>query len=154
MTAALSATASRHLLPHTTSNGSPGRDGVFVVRGGDGPCGSAPRRVRGLETHVADRRGALKGLPIVADIRGAGFFHAVEPVGDLADGGFSDAARATLVADLIPPRLREAALPARVHDRAAPRLRIAPPPISDRPLPDRITEILADTLDEAAAVLA
>jgi adenosylmethionine-8-amino-7-oxononanoate aminotransferase len=112
------------------------------------------RNVRELQDHLANRMAALKGLPIVADVRGAGFFYSVELVGDGADGGFSDAARQRLVVDLIPRRLKEAGLLVRVYNRAAPLVQIAPPLISDRPLLDRITEIIADTLDEASKALA
>jgi len=109
--------------------------------------------VRGRQDHLAARMTSLADLPIVGDVRGAGFFYACELVGDLEDGGFSDTARADLVADLIPRRLREAGLLARVYNRAAPLVQIAPPLISDRALLDRIADILAETLDEASARL-
>ncbi|MEU8867263.1 aminotransferase class III-fold pyridoxal phosphate-dependent enzyme [Streptomyces umbrinus] len=109
--------------------------------------------VRGLQDHLSARMTSLAGLPIVGDIRGAGFFYACELVGDQEGGGFSDTARAALVADLIPRRLREAGLLARVYNRAAPLVQIAPPLISDRHLLDRIADILAETLDEASARL-
>ncbi|MDX3230176.1 aminotransferase class III-fold pyridoxal phosphate-dependent enzyme [Streptomyces sp. ME19-01-6] len=109
--------------------------------------------VRGLQDHLAGRMASLTDLPIVGDVRGAGFFYACELVGDLDGGGFSDTARADLIADLIPRRLREAGLLARVYNRAAPLVQIAPPLISDRHLLDRIAEIIAGTLDEASARL-
>ncbi|MGY0057791.1 aminotransferase class III-fold pyridoxal phosphate-dependent enzyme [Streptomyces sp. LZ34] len=109
--------------------------------------------VRDLQDHLAGRMASLGELGIVGDVRGAGFFYACELVGDLDDGGFSDTARAALVADLIPRRLREAGLLARVYNRAAPLVQIAPPLISDRQLLDRIADIIADTLDEASARL-
>lgn len=109
--------------------------------------------VRGLQDHLAERMTSLAALPIVGDVRGAGFFYACELVGDQEDGGFSDPVRAALVADLIPRRLREAGLLARVYNRAAPLVQIAPPLISDRALLDRIADIIADTLDEASARL-
>ncbi|MGW2522107.1 aminotransferase class III-fold pyridoxal phosphate-dependent enzyme [Streptomyces sp. NPDC001617] len=109
--------------------------------------------VRGLQDHLAGRMASLTDLPIVGDVRGAGFFYACELVGDLDDGGFSDPARAGLIADLIPRRLREAGLMSRVYNRAAPLVQIAPPLISDRHLLDRIADILATTLDEASARL-
>ncbi|WSQ14171.1 aminotransferase class III-fold pyridoxal phosphate-dependent enzyme [Streptomyces sp. NBC_01231] len=109
--------------------------------------------VRGLQDHLATRMNALTDLSIVGDVRGAGFFYACELVGDLEGGGFSDTARADLIADLIPRRLREAGLLARVYNRSAPLVQIAPPLISDRALLDRIAEIIADTLDEASARL-
>ncbi|MGW0820328.1 aminotransferase class III-fold pyridoxal phosphate-dependent enzyme [Streptomyces sp. NPDC002845] len=109
--------------------------------------------VRGLQGHLAGRMASLADLPIVGDVRGAGFFYACELVGDLEGGGFSDTARAALVGDLIPRRLREAGLLARVYNRAAPLVQIAPPLISDRQLLDRIADTLAQTLAEASARL-
>jgi adenosylmethionine-8-amino-7-oxononanoate aminotransferase len=106
--------------------------------------------VRGHQDHLARRMASLADLPIVGDVRGAGFFYACELVGDLDGGGFSDTIRADLIADLIPRRLREAGLLARVYNRAAPLVQIAPPLISDRHLLDRIADILAETLDEAS----
>ncbi|MEU9309635.1 aminotransferase class III-fold pyridoxal phosphate-dependent enzyme [Streptomyces sp. NPDC048256] len=109
--------------------------------------------VRGHQDHLARRMNSLADLPIVGDVRGAGFFYACELVGDQEDGGFSDSARADLIVDLIPRRLREAGLLARVYNRAAPLVQIAPPLISDRHLLDRIADILAETLDEASGRL-
>jgi adenosylmethionine-8-amino-7-oxononanoate aminotransferase len=107
--------------------------------------------VRGLQDHFANRMASLTDLPIVGDVRGTGFFYSCELVGDLDDGGFSDLARVGLIVDLIPRRLREAGLLARVYNRSAPLVQIAPPLISDRALLDRIADILAVTLAEASA---
>ncbi|MEU0588920.1 hypothetical protein [Streptomyces sp. NPDC006132] len=52
---------------------------------------------------------------------------------------------------LIPRLLREAGLPARVHNGSAQLVKIAPWLISDRALFDRIAAILAGTLAEASA---
>jgi adenosylmethionine-8-amino-7-oxononanoate aminotransferase len=109
--------------------------------------------VRGLQDHLATRMASLGHLRIVGDVRGAGFFYACELVGDLDGGGFSDKARADLIVDRIPRRLREAGLLARVYNRSAPLVQIAPPLISDRHLLDRIADILAETLAEASARL-
>jgi adenosylmethionine-8-amino-7-oxononanoate aminotransferase len=109
--------------------------------------------VRDLQDHLAKRMADLSPLAIVRDVRGAGFFYALELAGDAEDGGFTDAARGALVADLIPRRLREAGLLARVYNRAAPLLQIAPPLVSDRELLDRIADVIADTLDEASQAL-
>ncbi|PIM68789.1 aspartate aminotransferase family protein [Streptomyces sp. JV178] len=107
--------------------------------------------VRALQGDLAQRMAALTDLPIVGDVRGTGFFYSCELVGDLDDGGFSDLARAGLIADLIPRRLREAGLLARVYNRSAPLVQIAPPLISDRAVLDRIAAILAGVLAEASA---
>jgi adenosylmethionine-8-amino-7-oxononanoate aminotransferase len=109
--------------------------------------------VRNLQDHLAKRMAALGDLPIVGDVRGAGFFYALELIGDAEQGGFTDDSRAALIGDLIPRRLREAGLLARVYNRAAPLVQIAPPLISDRDLLDRIADILAETLDEASTKL-
>ncbi|MFI9585508.1 aminotransferase class III-fold pyridoxal phosphate-dependent enzyme [Streptomyces sp. NPDC052236] len=107
--------------------------------------------VRGLQDDLAQRMAALTDLPIVGDVRGTGFFYSCELVGDLDGGGFSDRVRADLIAGLIPRRLREAGLLARVYNRSAPLVQIAPPLISDRALLDRIAAIVAGTLAEASA---
>ncbi|EDY59818.1 MULTISPECIES: aminotransferase class III-fold pyridoxal phosphate-dependent enzyme [Streptomyces] len=109
--------------------------------------------VRTLQDDLARGMTALTDLPIVGDVRGAGFFYACELVGDLDGGGFSDRARTELVTDLIPRRLREAGLLARVYNRSAPLVQIAPPLVSDRALLDRIAAIIAGTLAEASARL-
>ncbi|MEW2396144.1 aminotransferase class III-fold pyridoxal phosphate-dependent enzyme [Streptomyces sp. NPDC046862] len=109
--------------------------------------------VRGLQDHLAHRMTSLADLPIVGDVRGAGFFYACELVGDLDGGGFTDTVRTELIAGLIPRRLREAGLLARVYNRSAPLVQIAPPLISDRHLLDRVADILAETLAEASARL-
>ncbi|MEU0842791.1 aminotransferase class III-fold pyridoxal phosphate-dependent enzyme [Streptomyces sp. NPDC005962] len=109
--------------------------------------------VRDGQDHLANRLAELNALPIVADVRGEGFFYAVELAGDGEHGTFGDPLRAALVRDLIPRRLREAGLLARVYDRAAPLVQIAPPLISDRALLDRIVDIIGATLGEAAAHL-
>ncbi|GAA2300244.1 hypothetical protein GCM10010234_48770 [Streptomyces hawaiiensis] len=107
--------------------------------------------VRGLQGDLAKRMAALKDLPIVGDVRGTGFFYSCELVGDLDDGAFSAKARTELIGDLIPRRLREAGLLARVYNRSAPLVQIAPPLISDRALLDRIAAIIAGTLAEASS---
>ncbi len=109
--------------------------------------------VRDGQDHLAKRLAELSALPIVADVRGAGYFYAVELAGDGEGGAFGEPLRAALVRDLIPRRLREAGLLARVYDRAAPLVQIAPPLISDRALLDRIVDIIGATLDEAATRL-
>jgi adenosylmethionine-8-amino-7-oxononanoate aminotransferase len=100
--------------------------------------------VRDLSGHLAARMAEIGDLPIVREVRGDGFFYAVEL------GGFGEDQRAPLIRELIPRRLREAGLLARVYDRAEPLVQIAPPLISDRDLLDRIVDIIADALAEAA----
>ena len=109
--------------------------------------------VRDNTDHLAKLMGAVGELPIVADVRGDGYFYALELAGDGEQGRFSEGLRAALIRDLIPRRLREAGLIARVYDRAAPLVQIAPPLISDRDLLERIAEIIGAALDEASTHL-
>ncbi|HKS48198.1 MAG TPA: aminotransferase class III-fold pyridoxal phosphate-dependent enzyme [Amycolatopsis sp.] len=110
--------------------------------------------VREQQDHLAKRVAELATLPIVGDVRGTGYFYAFELAGDGPAGAFSESLRRELVHKLIPRRLREAGLVARVYDRAAPLLQIAPTLVSDRELLDRIVDIIGSTLDEASARLA
>jgi adenosylmethionine-8-amino-7-oxononanoate aminotransferase len=109
--------------------------------------------VREHQDHLAQRMAELATLAVVGDVRGAGFFYAVELTGDQDDGTFGEKARRDLVQDLIPRRLQEAGLLARVYNRAAPLVQIAPTLVSDRDLLDRIADIIGSTLDEAATRL-
>jgi adenosylmethionine-8-amino-7-oxononanoate aminotransferase len=109
--------------------------------------------VRAHETRLATKLAELRTLAIVGDVRGAGFFHALELLGDGPDGTFRDTARAALVQGLIPRRLREAGLLVRVYNRARPVLQLAPTLVSQPELLDEIVEIIADVLSEASTRL-
>ncbi|WP_116951254.1 aspartate aminotransferase family protein [Jiangella endophytica] len=105
--------------------------------------------VRALEPYLRDRLGELLGLPIVGDVRGAGFFWAVELVQDAANGRFDQAERDALLRGYLPGRLLEAGLIARADDRGDAVLQIAPPLISDRAVLDEIVDGLRDVLTDA-----
>jgi len=106
--------------------------------------------VRALEPHLAARMRELLALPIVGDVRGAGFFWAVELVKDADDARFDQAERDRLLRGFLPGRLLEAGLIARPDDRGDSVLQIAPPLISDRELLDEIVDRLAAVLEDAA----
>ena len=104
--------------------------------------------VRALEGHLEGRLRELLALPLVGDVRGAGFFWALELVGD--DGARLDAAeRERLLRGYLPGRLLEAGILARADDRGDAVLQIAPPLISDRAVLDEIVDGLADVLADA-----
>ncbi|MBW1596115.1 aminotransferase class III-fold pyridoxal phosphate-dependent enzyme [Streptomyces sp. JJ38] len=105
--------------------------------------------VRTLAPHLHGRLRELLSLPIVGDVRGAGFFWAVELVRGEGGARFDAAERERLLRGFLPPRLREAGLIARADDRGDSVLQIAPPLISDRALLDRIVDGLADVLGDA-----
>jgi adenosylmethionine-8-amino-7-oxononanoate aminotransferase len=105
--------------------------------------------VRALEPYLEARLGELRALPIVGDVRGAGFFWAVELVKDEHATRFDQAERDRLLRGFLPGRLLEAGIIARADDRGDAVLQIAPPLISDRAVLDEIVVALADVLGDA-----
>jgi len=115
------------------------RDGVLEnVRSLQGP----------LQARLEEQ---LRPLPIVGDVRGAGFFWGIELVGNAADGRFDQAERDDLIRGFLPRRLRQAGIIARCDDRVDAVMQIAPPLISDRQLLDDIISALAEVLTDAGA---
>lgn len=109
--------------------------------------------VRRHQDHLARRLAALSELAIVGDVRGEGFFYALELVPGDNSAEFTPRQRDELIGGLLPRRLAEAGLIARVYNRARPVLQIAPSLISDQDLLDRIVDIIAETLAEASEEL-
>jgi adenosylmethionine-8-amino-7-oxononanoate aminotransferase len=110
--------------------------------------------VRALEPHLAARLDGLRRLPLVGDVRGAGFFWAVELVADADGGRFDPAERERLLRGYLPGRLLEAGLIARPDDRGDAVVQIAPPLISDREVLDAIVDRLGEVLEDAGRWLA
>ncbi|MRK03083.1 aminotransferase class III-fold pyridoxal phosphate-dependent enzyme [Aeromicrobium sp. S22] len=105
--------------------------------------------VRAQADPLRERLNHLLDLPIVGDVRGAGFFWAMELVKDDAATRFDQAERDDLLRGFLPARLREAGLIARCDDRGDSVLQIAPPLISDAALLDDIAAGLTDVLRDA-----
>jgi adenosylmethionine-8-amino-7-oxononanoate aminotransferase len=105
--------------------------------------------VQSLTGHLEQRMEELRALPIVGDVRGTGFFRAVELVKD--DGGtrFDQAERDRLLRGYLPRRLLEAGLIARADDRGDSVLQIAPPLICDADVLDEIVDRLGTVLSDA-----
>ena len=92
----------------------------------------------------------LLELDIVGDLRGTGFFYALELVKDKETReGFSDADSETLLRGFLSPRLYERGLICRADDRGDPVVQISPPLIATQAEFDEITGILGDVLAEA-----
>ena len=93
----------------------------------------------------------LRDIPIVGDVRGAGYFQAIELVSDRATKGRFDApAREALLRGFIGPELYRRGLICRVDDRGDPVIQLAPPLIAG---PDEFAEmesILRPVLTAAA----
>ena len=109
--------------------------------------------------HVADQQDVfhatlsqLLDLPIVGDLRGTGFFYALELVKDKETREtFSDDECETLLRGFLSPRLFERGLICRADDRGDPVIQISPPLVADQAEFDDITGTLGDVLGEAWA---
>jgi adenosylmethionine-8-amino-7-oxononanoate aminotransferase len=92
----------------------------------------------------------LLELPIVGDVRGAGFFYAVELVKDKETREtFSDDECETLLRGFLSPRLFERGLICRADDRGDPVIQISPPLIATQKEFDEIAGTLGDALEAA-----
>ena len=99
--------------------------------------------VRAHEGYLGDRLRELQDrLPIVGDVRGAGYFWALELVRDEQNGRFSADERERLLRGFLTGRLLEEGLIARPDDRGDAVLHLAPPLISGEP---EIDEMVAKT---------
>ena len=105
--------------------------------------------VRGLEGRLEGRLQRLLPLPIVGDVRGRGFFWAIELVRDAANATFAADERDRLLRGFLPGRLLEAGVIARADDRGDSVLQIAPPLICDGGVLDEIVDRLYDVLADA-----
>jgi len=108
------------------------------------------QNVRDQTDALRRRLDTLLDLPIVGDVRGAGFFWAIELVKDTDATRFDQSERDDLLRSFLPRRLREAGLIARCDDRGDAVLQIAPPLISDAGVLDEIVAGLRDVLADAA----
>ena len=107
--------------------------------------------VRAREDGLRARLEQLReDLPIVGDVRGAGFFWAVELVKDADNTRFDADERERLLRGYMAPALLEAGLIARPDDRGDAVLQIAPPLISDDDVLDEIVEKMRTVLVGAA----
>jgi adenosylmethionine-8-amino-7-oxononanoate aminotransferase len=111
----------------------------------------------GLYAHVREEEprfratlDALRDLPIVGDVRGAGFFHGVELVKDKASKEtFSAEDSDRVLRGFVSPALFEAGLYCRADDRAEPVVQLAPPLIATQREFDEIGRILRSVLTDA-----
>ena len=103
-------------------------------------------------TRSAATLAQLLDLPIVGDLRGTGFFYALELVKDKETREtFSDEECERLLRGFLSPRLFEAGLICRADDRGDPVIQISPPLIAGQAEFDEIVGILGDVLDGGLA---
>jgi adenosylmethionine-8-amino-7-oxononanoate aminotransferase len=97
----------------------------------------------------------LLDLPIVGDVRGTGFFYALELVKDReTKETFSDEECETLLRGFLSPALFERGLICRADDRGDPVIQISPPLVAGEAEFDEMVGILGDVLEEAGGRIA
>jgi adenosylmethionine-8-amino-7-oxononanoate aminotransferase len=106
--------------------------------------------VRANEPYLSGLLDSLRRLPIVGDVRGSGFFWAVEMVPDGPTSRFDAEQREELLRRFLPGGLIQAQLIARGDDRGDTVIQIAPPLICDKPILDDLVGRLGDVLVAAS----
>ncbi len=106
--------------------------------------------VRAHEAEFAATLDSLRDLPIVGDVRGAGYFHALELVKDKATKEtFSDEESETLLRGFLSGELYRRGLICRADDRGDPVIQLSPPLIAGPEEFAEIESILRGVLTEA-----
>jgi adenosylmethionine-8-amino-7-oxononanoate aminotransferase len=108
--------------------------------------------VNETQDQFRDTLAQLLDLPIVGDLRGTGFFYAVELVKNKETREtFSNEESESLLRGFVSGRLFERGLICRADDRGDPVIQISPPLVAGQPEFDQIVGILGDVLAEAWA---
>ncbi|HEY2436011.1 MAG TPA: aspartate aminotransferase family protein [Solirubrobacteraceae bacterium] len=106
--------------------------------------------VRTLEPEFRAMLESLRDMPIVGDVRGAGFFHAIELVKDQkTKESFDDEESETLLRGFLSGELFRRGLICRADDRGDPVIQLSPPLIAGPEQFSEIEEILRTVLTEA-----
>jgi adenosylmethionine-8-amino-7-oxononanoate aminotransferase len=107
-------------------------------------------RVRENEPRFRAALEQLLELPIVGDLRGCGYFYALELVKDKQTrAGFDEAECDELLRGFVSPRLFERGLICRADDRGHPVIQISPPLVAGPEEFDFIASTLGSVLEEA-----
>ena len=111
------------------------------------------RVLENVREHEAEFRSKLAGLldlDMVGDLRGSGYFYALELVKDKETReGFTHEECETLLRGFLSPRLFERGLICRADDRGDPVIQISPPLIAGTAEIDEMVGVLGDVLSEA-----
>jgi adenosylmethionine-8-amino-7-oxononanoate aminotransferase len=108
--------------------------------------------------HVAENGGAMRAaletlldIPIVGDLRGTGYFYALELVKDKETReSFTDEESETLLRGFLSGALWDRGLICRADDRGDPVIQLSPPLVAGQAEIDEMVGILGDVLTEAA----
>jgi adenosylmethionine-8-amino-7-oxononanoate aminotransferase len=112
----------------------------------------------GLNEHVRENEGdframleSLRDIPIVGDVRGVGYFHAIELVRDRdTKQSFSDEESETLLRGFLSGELYRRGLICRADDRGDPVIQLSPPLIAGPEQFEEMEGILRPVLEEAS----
>ena len=115
----------------------------------------------GINEHVRSREGDFRAtleklldLPLVGDVRGAGYFYGIELVKDKATKEtFDDDESERLLRGFLSKALFDAGLYCRADDRGDPVIQLSPPLICDQPHFDEMEQIIRAVLTEAESKL-
>ena len=115
----------------------------------------------GINEHVRSREGDFRAtleklleLPLVGDVRGAGYFYGIELVKDKATKEtFDDEESERLLRGFLSKALFDAGLYCRADDRGDPVIQLSPPLICDQPHFDEMEQIIRAVLIEAESKL-
>jgi adenosylmethionine-8-amino-7-oxononanoate aminotransferase len=110
--------------------------------------------VRTTEDAFRSTLAQLLDIPIVGDLRGTGFFYAIELVKDKdTRETFSDEECEKLLRGYLSNALFDAGMICRADDRGDPVIQISPPLVAGQAEFDEITSILGEVLTEATSVM-
>jgi hypothetical protein len=106
--------------------------------------------VRRNEHNLRSMMESLRDLPIVGDVRGAGYFQAIELVKDReTKESFSDEESETLLRGFLSSELYRRGLICRADDRGDPVIQLSPPLIAGPEQFAEIESVLRPVLEEA-----
>ncbi len=108
--------------------------------------------VRANEAAFVEMLDSLRDIPIVGDVRGAGYFHAIELVKDAeTKASFDDDESEWLLRGFLSGELYRRGLICRADDRGDPVIQLSPPLIAGPAEFEEIESILRPTLEDAWA---
>ena len=106
--------------------------------------------VRTNEPYLRAALEELRRVPIVGDVRGAGYFWSVELVKDRATKQtWEDDEANWLLRDILTAQMVELGLLCRLDDRGDPVIQLSPPLVADRALLDEMVNIVGKALEAA-----
>jgi adenosylmethionine-8-amino-7-oxononanoate aminotransferase len=111
-------------------------------------------RVRALEPRFAAALDELRQIPGVGDVRGMGFFWAVELVAEPGAQRLDAATRDALLHEFLPDRLLAEGLLCRIDDRGDPAIMLSPPLICDAALLENLARQVGAVARDAGEFIA